>query len=55
MTYTAVNDIVTNHDKDTMKEYQDFVDLFHLMAELSNILRKKRYGRGAIDFVFPEC
>ena len=55
MTYTAVNDIVTKKDKETMKAYQDFVDMFFLMAELSNILRNKRYGRGAIDFDFPEC
>lgn len=55
MTYTAVNDIITNKDKDTIEKYQDFVDMFHLMAELSNILREKRYGRGAIDFDFPEC
>ena len=38
MTYTAVNDIVTNKDEDTMAEYKDFVDMFNLMAELSNIL-----------------
>ena len=55
MTYTAVNDIVTKKDKETMDAYQDFVEMFFLMAELSNILRKKRYGRGAIDFDFPEC
>lgn len=55
MTYTAVNDIVTNHNQETMEEYSDFVDMFQLMSELSNILREKRYGRGAIDFDFPEC
>ncbi len=55
MTYTAVNNIVSNQDKDTMAEYEEFVNLFQLMAELSGILRKKRYERGAIDFDFPEC
>ena len=55
MTYTAVNNIVTHHDEKTMEEYKDFVEMFQLMAELSNILREKRYGRGAIDFDFPEC
>lgn len=29
--------------------------MFELMAELSEILRERRYKRGAIDFEFPEC
>lgn len=55
MTYTAVNDIITNKDEATIKQYEDFVPMFNLMAELSKILRDKRYKRGAIDFDFPEC
>lgn len=34
------------------EEYKDFVDDFKLMKQLSDLLRKKRSGRGAIDFVF---
>lgn len=55
MTYTAVNDIITNKDEATIKQYEDFVPMFNLMAELSKILRDRRYKRGAIDFDFPEC
>lgn len=55
MTYTAVNEIITNKNPDTMNEYSELVPMFQLMAELSTIIREKRYGRGAIDFDFPEC
>lgn len=55
MTYTAVNEIVTNKNPEVMAEYSEFVDMFNMMARLSKILREKRYGRGAIDFDFPEC
>lgn len=55
MTYTAVNEIITNKNPDTMNEYSELVPMFQLMAELSSIIREKRYGRGAIDFNFPEC
>ena len=34
MTYTAVNDIITNKDEATIKQYEDFVPMFNLMAEL---------------------
>ncbi len=54
MTYTAVNAIVTDRDEQTMREYQDFVELFDRMKELACILRAKRWARGAIDFDFPE-
>jgi ribonuclease R len=55
MTYTAVNEIITDKKQETIKEYEEFVSMFELMAELSEILRERRYGRGAIDFDFPEC
>ena len=54
MTYTAVNAIVTDRDEAVMKEYADFVDMFDLMKELADLLRKKRQNRGSIDFDFPE-
>lgn len=54
MTYTAVNAIVTDRDEETMKQYQDFVEMFDLMKELADILREKRSQRGSIDFDFPE-
>lgn len=54
MTYTAVNAIVTDKDPEVMKEYESFVDMFHLMKELADILRERRRKRGSIDFDFPE-
>lgn len=55
MTYTAVKEIITDQKEETIKEYQELVPMFQRMAELSLILRERRYGRGAIDFDFPEC
>ena len=36
------------------KKYQELVPMFFLMKELSEIVRKNRKKRGAIDFDFPE-
>lgn len=54
MTYTAVNEIVTDRNPAVMEEYKDFVEMFNQMKELADILREKRRQRGAIDFDFPE-
>lgn len=54
MTYTAVNEIVTERNEETMAEYRDFVEMFDRMKELADILREKRSQRGSIDFDFPE-
>ncbi|MBT9778411.1 ribonuclease R [Clostridium sp. MCC353] len=54
MTYTAVNAIVTDRNEEVMEEYREFVGLFDLMKELSDILRERRRKRGSIDFDFPE-
>ena len=54
MTYTAVNAIITDDDSETKEKYKEFVDLFLQMKELSQLLRKRRQERGAIDFDFPE-
>ena len=54
MTYTSVNKIVSEEDEEEKKAYEELVPMFHLMKELSGILRKKRGKRGAIDFEFPE-
>lgn len=37
-----------------MGEYREFVPMFQLMKELSGRIRERRYGRGAVDFDFPE-
>lgn len=54
MTYTAVNAIVTDRDREVMEEYADFVEMFDQMKALADILRKKRKARGSIDFDLPE-
>ncbi len=53
MTYTKVNQILTG-DPEARKEYEAYVPMFLLMEELSALMRKKRKGRGALDFDFPE-
>lgn len=54
MTYTAVNAVVTDHDPEVTAQYAEFAEMFFLMKELADILRKKRHARGSIDFDFPE-
>lgn len=54
MTYTAVNAIVTDRNREVMEEYADFVEMFDQMKALADILRKKRKARGSIDFDLPE-
>jgi len=54
MTYTAVNAILTEHDKATIAQYQPLVPTFTLMGELFEILRGRRRRRGSVDFDLPE-
>lgn len=53
MTYTNVQKVLDG-DQDVIDEYEPLVPMFHLMKELADILRAKRYKRGSIDFEFPE-
>ncbi|MCF0132525.1 MAG: ribonuclease R [Blautia sp.] len=54
MSYTDVKNILEDTDADAKERYQELVPLFHLMKELSFLLREKRHHRGSIDFEFPE-
>lgn len=54
MSYTSVKKILVDEDADEIKEYESLVPMFQDMKELAEILRKKRFKRGAIDFDFPE-
>ncbi|MGE7953159.1 ribonuclease R [Lysinibacillus xylanilyticus] len=54
MTYKDVYKILEEQDEALMVRYEPLVPMFKHMAELSNILRKKREMRGAIDFDFKE-
>ena len=53
--YEDVSDILEKEDRELMKKYEAYLDIFKHMKELSEILRKKRMDRGAIDFDFPEA
>ncbi|WP_084213666.1 ribonuclease R [Thermicanus aegyptius] len=55
MTYTAVNQILVEHDKGMTSRYEELVPLFQRMEELSRILRRAREKRGAIDFELDEA
>ncbi|TYP47030.1 ribonuclease R [Thermosediminibacter litoriperuensis] len=55
MTYTAVNKILEDNDKETIKRYEYLVDDFKLMAELAAKLTRKRFERGSLDFNFEEA
>ena len=54
MSYTDVNKILEEEDKELIARYEKQVPMFFLMKELSAILREKRKKRGSIDFDFPE-
>ena len=54
MTYTAVNGIIEDNNKELMEEYRELVPMFFLMKELAGILRDRRRKRGAVDFDLPE-
>ncbi len=55
MSYTSVAAILEDEDPEQIDRYKDLVPMFKEMAELSEILKKKRRSRGAIDFDFPEA
>lgn len=54
MSYTQVRCILEDGDTEISREYADFVPMFFLMKELSELLRSRRHNRGSIDFDFPE-
>jgi len=55
MTYTAVDAILTKHDRTVTAEYLTLVPTFRLMHELFEILNGRRRRRGSIDFDLPEA
>lgn len=55
MTYTAVNEIITNPDGETARAYSHVKDMLLKMHELTTVLIKRREERGAIDFDLPEA
>lgn len=55
MTYKAVNEILTDHNADTIAEYQELVPMFEDMQALHEIMVAMRKRRGAIEFDAPEA
>jgi ribonuclease R len=55
MTYTAVNEILTDRNPDRLAQYADLVPMFEMMRELFQILNDARRRRGSIDFDLNEA
>ncbi|MDE6181807.1 MAG: ribonuclease R, partial [Eubacteriales bacterium] len=55
MSYTIVNDILTNEDSQYKADNKEFLEMFKNMEELRNILLNKRIKRGSIEFDFAEA
>ena len=54
MTYDKVYDILSDGN-DIEDEYTDYVEMFHDMHKVSELIRCRRRERGSIDFDFPEA
>ena len=54
MTYTAVNEILTDRNPGTMAQYAGLVPMFEQMHDLFEILHARRRRRGSVDFDLPE-
>lgn len=55
MSYTVVNDLLTNDNSEYKEEYAALMPMFIKMKELRDILFNKRRKRGAIEFDFKEA
>ena len=55
MTYTNVRKILLEEDQEISEKYNKIVPMFKDMGELSDILRKRRYQKGAIEFETKEA
>lgn len=55
MTYTAVNEIITDPEDETARAYAHVKDMLLRMHQLTTVLIKRREERGAIDFDLPEA
>jgi len=54
MNYSSVNRIIALNDQVEREQFADVVPMLDNMYKLSQIIRKKRHKRGAIDFDFAE-
>ena len=54
LSYNIVRGILAENDQALSHTHEELVPQLQLMEKLSGVLRKRRMGRGAIDFDFPE-
>ncbi len=54
MSYTSVKKILVDNDANEIMKYKELVPMFHMMEDAAELLRKKRFTRGSVDFDFPE-
>ena len=54
LTYTLVRKILVDEDAELRREFKHLLPSLELMADLCRELRRRRTGRGAIDFDLPE-
>ena len=54
MSYTDVQKILDNTDKEVMKRYEKYIEHFKTMEELARILQNKRIAEGYLDLNIPE-
>ena len=54
LTYTDINKLLSEGDKELEKRYSHILEDLKEMETLAAVLRKKRFDRGAVDFDFPE-
>ncbi|MGP2526580.1 ribonuclease R [Acidaminococcus sp. LBK-2] len=54
MNYPDVRAILVDQDEDLREKYADIVPMLENMAQLQQVLHKKRERRGAINFELPE-
>ena len=54
MSYTDVQKILDNSDKEVVKKYRNYIEHFNLMAELAMILKNRRIEQGYLNLDIPE-
>lgn len=54
LTYTLVNKILVDNDKEFVRDNEDIVPLLYNLQDVRNAMYKYRHRRGAINFEIPE-
>lgn len=54
LTYTLVNKILVERDKNFCRDNEDILPMLYTMEEVRNAMYKHRHQRGAINFEIPE-